>query len=672
MIVTQERKIIEIVDKPTADFPEEVEFTIYNSPKAFRAIASQIYPNQYKSTILELSANCFDAHVAAGTEDKPFEVTLPSAENPFLKFRDYGISMSHEFMMTKYTRPFYSNKDQSNLFNGEKGLGRLSALGVCDSYKCSCFLNGVRKDYTIYFGENGVPRIAYLHESETTEPNGVYLEIPIKPEDVNKFDEHAKEAFAYFKVKPIIHNRDNFEIKDKKYIIQSDDKSWGLQGSEHNSLALMSVYAYPIQPEYIPDLTNLQRQILNSGVVLNFNLGEIHTTTNREGLEYNNRTINSIKSKLDEITPFIKDTIIQTFYGKTLFEQIELRESLLEYNGNLRSIADLVRVAIRDLNIPTQIHANGFEVYKFTWDTMRERLKKSMSVSFYHERGTMYFFSTKKSYLPLKAKKFFETAENRYKPLIIFYPVSETAVEEFKTRYNIDVTTFTNADTLPFERYTPGDRRVNRVYQYKYQYRSANCWLETEIDREDNIIYVIKKGYYIENFNDTARHFEGEIKILQSLLGREIKVYGLTQRQLKDKPDNWVNFFELLKTEKARYAAEQQEKIAIFNYFTNNYKNFPNSLLENLSLDENTLAYKAYQEFKKIKEELKDFKENLVNLDPNLKTDKYKYNSQIVYQKYPLLKCVQYYKLHDECSDDLANYIKWKDSIIETPVEIVV
>ncbi len=57
-------------------------FNIKTTAKAFEILSSGIYSNPIHAIVRELSANAYDAHVAAGTTNVPFEITLPSALSP--------------------------------------------------------------------------------------------------------------------------------------------------------------------------------------------------------------------------------------------------------------------------------------------------------------------------------------------------------------------------------------------------------------------------------------------------------------------------------------------------------------------------------------------------------------------------------------------------------------
>ena len=50
----------------------ETAFQIKTTAKAFDILSSGLYTDNILAIVRELSCNAYDAHVAAGTEDKPF------------------------------------------------------------------------------------------------------------------------------------------------------------------------------------------------------------------------------------------------------------------------------------------------------------------------------------------------------------------------------------------------------------------------------------------------------------------------------------------------------------------------------------------------------------------------------------------------------------------------
>lgn len=72
-----------------------VDFTIDMNGKAFNVLSDGMYSDVISTIVRELSSNAYDAHVAAGTPDKPFEVYCPSAFDPHFAVKDYGTGLRY-------------------------------------------------------------------------------------------------------------------------------------------------------------------------------------------------------------------------------------------------------------------------------------------------------------------------------------------------------------------------------------------------------------------------------------------------------------------------------------------------------------------------------------------------------------------------------------------------
>jgi hypothetical protein len=94
---------------------------------AFHAVIDGIYGDKVRAPIREYCTNAYDAHLAAGKGDVPFDVQLPSRFDLTFRVRDYGIGMSHDEIMGLYSTMFASSKRDSNDQVGMIGLGSKSA-----------------------------------------------------------------------------------------------------------------------------------------------------------------------------------------------------------------------------------------------------------------------------------------------------------------------------------------------------------------------------------------------------------------------------------------------------------------------------------------------------------------------------------------------------------------
>ena len=120
--------------------------------------------------------------------------------------------------------------------------------------------------------------------------------------DFNKFRDEARSVYKWFKQRPVISGVSNFEFTDPVY--DTKDIVPGVHSTKNsgsNSYAIMGNIAYPIDiPQADKTLGDLH-QLLNCGLVMEFDIGELDFQASREGLSYIPETIASIKRKLEKL-----------------------------------------------------------------------------------------------------------------------------------------------------------------------------------------------------------------------------------------------------------------------------------------------------------------------------------------------------------------------------------
>ena len=79
--------------KVTGNVDAGGEFKIKASGKAFKILTSNLYENKIKAIIRELSCNAWDAHIASGNIDTPFELHYPNRNEPWFGVKDFGIGI---------------------------------------------------------------------------------------------------------------------------------------------------------------------------------------------------------------------------------------------------------------------------------------------------------------------------------------------------------------------------------------------------------------------------------------------------------------------------------------------------------------------------------------------------------------------------------------------------
>ena len=179
------------------------EFRIRNSAKAFAILSSGLYSNKIKAIVRELSCNAVDSHVGAGKADVPFEVHLPTYLEPWFAVRDFGLGLDSDQVVNIYTTYFESTKTDSNAFIGALGLGSKSPFSYTENFTVTAIKNGIKRIYSAFINEVGVPSIAEMSEELTDEGNGVEVKFSVTDRyDYRSFANEAHNVFYWFEHKP--------------------------------------------------------------------------------------------------------------------------------------------------------------------------------------------------------------------------------------------------------------------------------------------------------------------------------------------------------------------------------------------------------------------------------------------------------------------------------------
>jgi hypothetical protein len=281
------------------------EFRIRNSAKAFNILSSGLYANKIRAIIRELSCNAVDAHTAAGKGSVPFDVHLPNSLEPWFSIRDYGIGLNHDQVTNIYTTYFESTKTDSNDFIGALGLGSKSPFSYTDNFTVVAVKDGNKGVYTAFINEQGIPSIALMMSEETDEPNGVEVRFAVESNrDFYRFEEEAQYVYKFFKLRPVISGRAEFEFEDFDYEFKDiipgvHALNYYYHSSSSNSIAIMGNIGYPIEETsgLSAELGDLSA-LLGCKLVMEFGIGELDFQASREGLSYIPETVTAIKNKL--------------------------------------------------------------------------------------------------------------------------------------------------------------------------------------------------------------------------------------------------------------------------------------------------------------------------------------------------------------------------------------
>lgn len=304
---------------------EKGEFQFKITPQAMQMFFKDIYKDPILACVRELVCNAFDAHTMNGNADEAFNVHVPTDLEPWFEVRDFGVGLSKEGMETLYSTFFESAKQHTNELIGGLGIGSKSPLAYTDMFTATSYFKGKMYQYLITKNEFGVPTWNFVGEFDTTERNGLSINVPVKAthgksdyRDIEAFRKAAIKVFTRFSIQPNWTGA-KLDIQPVTYSVSYG--SWGVRDESNDSkglVAIMGNIAYPINMDSLR-LDNATRHALQ-GVILdcysyampidiNFKIGELSITPSREELQYDTRTVDAIMAAFKTVqTEFLAET----------------------------------------------------------------------------------------------------------------------------------------------------------------------------------------------------------------------------------------------------------------------------------------------------------------------------------------------------------------------------
>ena len=282
----------------------ENTFTIKATSKAFDILSSGLYSDKIKAIVRELSCNAHDSHVAAGKPDTPIEVKLPTHLDHTFYVKDFGLGLSHEGVTQLYTTYFESTKTNSDDYIGQLGLGSKSPFSYAATFTVESRFNGVKRVYTCFKNEQGMPAISMMGEEKTNEVNGVTVSLAVKREDVDKFSEAARKVFMYFNPRPVVKGHESWAPYQIKHTIAGTN--WKIRETDYyarmeKAYVVQGFVAYPVDTNILAErgMSVAAKKLANTNLDLYVDIGKVEVAASREALSYDVRTIQNLIDVLE-------------------------------------------------------------------------------------------------------------------------------------------------------------------------------------------------------------------------------------------------------------------------------------------------------------------------------------------------------------------------------------
>jgi len=324
------------------------KFRVKINRQSFKLLYGDLYSDPIKAFIRELSTNAHDSHVKAGKRDVPFEVHLPNDLEPFFYVKDFGTGLSPEQICGQdgiYITFCDSDKVTSDDFTGCLGLGSKSPLAHTDNFTVESNYNGTKYAYAVYTDDEGNPSLAELGQAPTDEPNGLKVELGIEAKDFETIYGKTADVLSWFKLKPTVVGKGDFEFKKREYL-RSTDQYGICKERQEDSYVIMGNVAYPIRASDFSynKIDDVERAVLEYGVDLFVDMGDVDFVPSREKLRYTDKTIESVKKRLKEAIASIREEMESQVLAQPTIWQArrlmnDIKHSIL---GKVRALGTVV------------------------------------------------------------------------------------------------------------------------------------------------------------------------------------------------------------------------------------------------------------------------------------------------------------------------------------------
>lgn len=359
---------------------EQSNFSIKIDGHIFKTLMDGMYSHKVPSVIREILANAFDAHIEAGNTTDPVRVFLPTFFNHTFRVRDYGPGMSHEFVMKLYTQLGHSEKRSSDDQTGMFGLGSKSPFSITDQFMVTVFDGTVKRVYSAYINDDGIPVLTHPRAISSGEPSGVEISIPVRRDDVGRFITAVKaSAFAYFDKNIEFKNElrthtdeDTGEAVDwgkNSFSLLAEDLYIANNVSPYGNRQVFVRQGFAVYPLNIDALGVTEKvraffQLAHraSGTLyLDVPIGTFSMTPSREGIQYDQTSITNLKTIITMMADDAADRVWAVVKNEKTIRDVYWA---------------LQRYATRPMNKEDGVLAGGESNIEFSFQLIRDRLEK--------------------------------------------------------------------------------------------------------------------------------------------------------------------------------------------------------------------------------------------------------------------------------------------------------
>jgi hypothetical protein len=284
-------------------------------------LSDTLYSDKPTACWRELVANAYDSHTEANNPNPPV-IHMCTALEPWIEIADQGVGLDEVEFEEVFTSYGGSTKRATNVTVGNKGLGSKVFFAYTSQATIVCVKDGIKRTFSIFKDDTGMPSHNMLNSQSTNEPNGVNLSFGVLPGDIGDFQEKAKQVFRRYNPLPIIEGMVDFVPEPYETIMEGNGwvlrKEEELVGYQHHSIklkknqpyAIQGNIAYPINNDIESGMDDKVKFMLDVPFDITFPIGQLETANSREALSYNQETIDNIAAMFLKIYDEISTKIM--------------------------------------------------------------------------------------------------------------------------------------------------------------------------------------------------------------------------------------------------------------------------------------------------------------------------------------------------------------------------
>jgi len=295
---------------------KQSSFRIGNLGMVMKILREMLYSDPINAICREITCNARDAHRVVGCADKPIQIHLPNRLDRNWKVKDFGPGITPDIIENVYLGYGQSTKRNDNLQTGGFGLGSKTPFAKTNQFSIVTVTNetgvNIKRAYIAHIDESEQGSLRLVYESETEEPCGTEISVPVEERDIQSFIAATVAATQYWddvsgSVRPILTGIDPlpaWEVEGSS-VLEGDD--WKLHSSNdvysnssNNAKIILDGMSYPINTYHIRNIPSKDRELLSRKLRLYFNVGELTPSANREQLQYDDKTQKQILDKLQK------------------------------------------------------------------------------------------------------------------------------------------------------------------------------------------------------------------------------------------------------------------------------------------------------------------------------------------------------------------------------------